>query len=76
MIFPILLSFLEGVNGGGLQKLEYLLFAGKPNGSPDRYLQESLTEALTDICRKPNGSPDRYLQERITEALTDICRKA
>ncbi len=52
MLFLILLTFPEGFSGGGLQKLEYLLFAGKPNGIPDRYLQESLTEALTDICRK------------------------
>jgi hypothetical protein len=40
MSFPILLTFPEGFSDGGLQKLEYLLF------------QESLTEALTDICRK------------------------
>ncbi len=37
-----------------MQKPEYLFFSGKPNESPDRYLQESLTEALTDIVGELN----------------------
>ncbi len=53
MSFPILLTLSDGFNGdNGMQKLEYLFFPGKPNGSPDRYLQDSLKEALSDICRK------------------------